>query len=332
MTRAFKLFICVFLSALAGCRSRVVGPDLREVALIDTTGWAHDIAFDGTDLYVSDRQGGFVLLDRRDLSRPPRVATPVTDVISLAPSAGRVLLASRFEGLVLATQSGAVLARLSNGDIANAVEARGDLAFIAYGLHGLVVARVAESGIHVISQLPSPGWSHGLRLSRERAFLADWNYGLRVVDIRDPSKPVEIGVLPTPATTIAVSLHEPDGRPMAALAEGHAGIALVDFDADGHPLLLCRNQLGLNPKDKPHPEAGGWVHGVAWTGPYLFVANWKRGLAILDVRDVRKPKLLLEHLTTGTSLAVAAEQQSDGSYLVYLADGEAGLRVFRFTP
>jgi len=326
-----SLWVCLTILT-AGCVQRSAGPELREIALVDTAGWAHDIALDGKDLYVADRQGGFALFEGREFGSPPRVAVPVTDIISLASSTGRVLLAARFEGLVLASKSGTVLARLANGDIANAVETRGDLAYVAYGLHGLVIARVRESGISLVSELPSPGWAHGLKLSGDRVFVADWNYGLRAVDIADPARPVEIGVLPTPATTIAVSLHQQPGRLMAALAEGHAGVALVEFDAQGHPALLARNALGLNPKDNPHPEAGGWVHGVAWSGEYLFAANWKRGLDVLDVRDVRHPRLVLERPTTGTALAVVAEQQSDGSHLVFLADGEAGLRVFRFAP
>jgi hypothetical protein len=324
------LIFWIFLAIPAGCRSRA--PELRQIALIDTAGWAHDIAFDGNNLFVADRQGGFLALDRRELNRAPRIASPVPDIISLAPIGGRLLLASRFDGLVLASESGKVLARLANGDIANAVEARGDLAYVAYGLHGLVIARVAEGGIELVSQLPSPGWSHGLRLSGNRVFVADWNYGLRVVDVSDPLKPLEVGVLPTPATTIAISLRFEDGRLRAALAEGHAGIALVDIDQNGHPSLLSRHSLGLNPTDQPHPETGGWVHGVAWSGAYLFAANWKRGLAVLDVHDPLHPRLVMEYPTTGTALAVAAELQSDGGHLVFLADGEAGLRIFRFTP
>ncbi len=323
-------FIWVCLILPAGCRPR--DPQLREIALIDTAGWAHDIAFDGNDLFVADRQGGFLAIDRREFNRAPRVAAPVADVISLAPDGGRLLLACRFDGLVLASQSGQVLARWANGDIANAVEVQGDLAYIAYGLHGLVIARVAEKSIELVSQLPSPGWSHGLKLSDHRVFLADWNYGLRVVDVRDVRKPVEVGVLPTPATTIAISLHQAEGKLRAALAEGHAGIALADFDEAGRPSLLSRHSLGLNLTDKPHPETGGWVHGVAWSGRYLFAANWKRGLAVLDVHDVWHPFVVLERLTTGTALAVAAELQPDGSHLVFLADGEAGLRIFRFIP
>jgi len=49
----------------------------------------------------------------------------------------------------------------------------------------------------------------------------------------------------------------------------------------------------LNPADRPHPESGGWVHGVAWSARHIFAANWKRGLAILDAADLHHPRLEL---------------------------------------
>jgi hypothetical protein len=117
---------------------------------------------------------------------------------------------------------------------------------------------------------------------------------------------------------------------LAALAEGHGGVSIVQIDPAGRPVRLGQNGLGLDPASPPHPDAGGWAHGVAWSGPFVFVANWKAGLVVLDARDARRPEVVLTHPTRGTALGVAAEPQEDGSTLVFLADGEAGLRVFRF--
>jgi hypothetical protein len=88
--------------------------------------------------------------------------------------------------------------------------------------------------------------------------------------------------------------------------------------------------LGLNPAGQPHPESGGWAHSVAWCGRYIFVANWKRGLAVLDAADLSDPRVVREIPTNGTALGVKTEQQPDGSWLIFLADGEAGLKVYRF--
>ncbi len=321
-----KILITVQILAFA-CATRKE-PELREIARFDTPGWAHDISLDGTNLYVADRQGGFLVFNSRSDYKMPRLSAPVQDVISMAPNSGKPVLACRFEGLVLLSASGQISDRYSNGDIANAVEVRGNLAFAAYGLRGLVTMRLADGRVQLLSTLPMGGWSHDLRLSRDQALVADWN-GLKVVDIRDPAKPSQTAFLPSPATCISLAVQDSGDSRMLALAEGHAGIALVRLDAEGRPFLLSRNYLGLNPSDPIHPESGGWVHSVAWAGRYLLAANWKRGLAVLDARDARKPKLVLEAPTSGTSLGVKTERQSDGSYLVFLADGESGLRVFR---
>jgi hypothetical protein len=305
-------------------------PVIEEIAHYATAGWAHDVALDGGLVYVSDRQGGFLVFDNAAEWSAPRVFAPVKDVISLAPHHGQPLLASRFEGLVLVSADGKVAARFANGDIANAVVTRGDLAFAAYGSHGLVIARIGEAGLDVLAALPTPGWSHDVKLWGNQALLADWNYGLRVVDVSLPQRPIEIGVLPSPATAICIALGESGGQPMAAVAEGHGGVSLVAFDVVGRPSLVARHALSLNPADAPHPATGGWAHGVAWCGDYLFVANWKRGLAVLDVRDPRQPRLIKELPTRGTSLGVKAVAEPDGHILVFLADGEAGLRIFRF--
>ena len=310
--------------------TRRSGVEITEIVATDTAGWAYDVALDGDRLYVSDRQGGFLVYQPSSVLKQPRVYHPVREVISLAPNSGEPLLASRFEGLVVVSADGRVQARYANGDIANAVVTRGDLAFVAYGLHGLVIARLAKDSIKVLSELPSPGWSHDVKLSREQALLADWKYGLRVVDIHDPGRPAEIAALASPATAIVVSVCDSGGKRVAAIADGHAGVALADLDDSGHPRLLGRNGLGLNPAALPHPESGGWAHSVAWGGRYLFVANWKRGLVVLDAGDLHNPRVIREIPTNGTALGVKAERQPDGSWLVFLADGEAGVKIYRF--
>jgi hypothetical protein len=331
--RSISLWLatCLLWAGAISCAHRPE-LDFETIGHYDTSGWAHDVTLDAESLYVSDRQGGYLVFNRDGTWTKPRIYAPAKDVISLAPHDGRPLLAARFEGLVLANRFGRSEDRLAIGEIANAVVTRGDLAYAAYGGHGLVICRFGVGGLALVSQLPTSGWSHDIKLWHNRVLLADWNYGLRVVDISVPQSPVEVGVLPSSATTICISIGELNGQPVAAVAEGHGGVSLVAFDAAGNPFLLSRHALGLRPGDAPHPEAGGWAHGVALFHKTLFVANWKRGLAVLNVQDPRAPRLIMELPTAGTSLGVKAEPGSANTIIVYLADGEDGLRVFRFRP
>jgi len=325
--RIWPAMLLILPLLTAGCSNQNV-VEIREIFHYDTPGWAHDVSLERGNIYVADRQGGYLTFSRAKGYKPTRIA-PVRDVISLSPNSGMPLLASRFEGLVLVSLGGQISDSHSNGEIANAVEVRDGFAYAAYGLKGLVIMRLSGGRSQLLSVLPTTGWSHDLRLSRDQALVADWN-GLRVIDVGDPARPSESALLRSPGTSLSLSVLESTGDRMVAVAEGHAGIAVVRLDSAGKPTLVSRNYLGLNPKDAVHPKSGGWVHSVAWAGKHLFAANWKLGLFVLDCGDLRDLQVILRLPTSGTSLGVKAERQPDGSYLVFLADGESGLRVFHF--
>jgi hypothetical protein len=268
----------------------------------------------------------------RSLGQRHEIVPAAQEVVSAAATAHRLLLAARFEGCLLASTTGRVLDRLSLGEIANAVCVRDQIGFAAYGANGLVVAKLAQDRLTFLSQLRTSGWSHDVELWSDYALLADWDAGLHIINIRDPATPRLIGSVPSPGTTIALAVSPQGSRPMVATAEGHAGIALVDLSDPQHPHLISRNSLGLNSKDVPHPPRGGWAHGLAWAGNYLFVANWKRGLAIVDVSRPERPHLVMESSTQGTALGVAAEASPNGGFLVVLAEGETGIRMLLFHP
>jgi len=335
MTRMRRIAPSIPLAVLlalpvTGCRRP---PSLHEIGAFDTPGWAHDVALDGDRFYISDRQAGYHVYSRAPVSRLASFI-PVKDLISLDPHGGAPLAAARFEGLVALSPAGEARGRLPLGDdIANAVVARGALAYVAFGLHGLVIARIEPERLQLVSSLPTRGWSHDVKLWGERALVADWDYGLRLVDVAQPEHPRELAVVPTAATAIDIALGSSGGRPMAAVAEGHGGVSLVELGDPPRLRVVGRATLGLDPSAHPHPVVGGWAHGVAWSGSYVFVANWKRGLAVLDVSDPRWPRVVAQSSTPGTALGVAAEPAGSGSDItVYLADGEAGLRILTFRP
>jgi hypothetical protein len=90
--------ISLFFLIVASCKPPNA-VELQEIAHRDTSGWAHDIALDGNDVYVADRQGGFLIFNRANNFALIKRANPVKDVISLTPNSGMPILASRFEGV-----------------------------------------------------------------------------------------------------------------------------------------------------------------------------------------------------------------------------------------
>ena len=212
-----RLRILLILPFLACSCAHHPAMELREIARFDTPGWAHDVVPAGNRVYVADRRGGFLTFDSLQRIRKPRISAPVRDVISLAPDSGMVVLASRFEGVVTVAPSGQVLGHYSIGNIANAVEMRGNLVFAAYGRHGLVILRLVNGCVQFVAGLPTGGWSHDLRISRDQAIIADWN-GLKIVNIHNVEKPSQIAFLPSPATCISLDIKKWGNERLVALA------------------------------------------------------------------------------------------------------------------
>ena len=99
MRAHIRTLILIAAGCASGC-SRPRPPLLTEVAVCDTTGWAHDVIVEHDRVFVADRQGGYAVFNRGRSWASPAVYAPVADVISLAPIDARLLLASRFDGLV----------------------------------------------------------------------------------------------------------------------------------------------------------------------------------------------------------------------------------------
>ena len=123
--------------------------------------------------------------------------------------------------------------------------------------------------------------------------------GLRPAGSRYPGseRPVEIGLAPAGDRDCPGSGQLARRTSHGAVPEGHGGVSLIDVSNPAHPALIARASLGRIPKINLIPKSGGWAHGIAWSGQYLFVANWKRGLTVVDVQDLQTPRIAVEYNT-----------------------------------
>lgn len=143
------------------------------------------------------------------------------------------------------------------------------------------------------------------------ACIANGQYGMKIVDISNPARPVETAVFPVPGDTDGV-----------AISGEYAYLA--------YPVRFQENisrLVAVDISDPYHPaEAGtltfpGFARGVAVSGGYAYVADYNSGLRIIRIADPAHPVLTGSYAMQSRARRIAV----NGNY-VYLADEEWGLR------
>lgn len=243
---------------------------------------------------------------------------------------------------VIATNAGVVLVN---------AEQAGD------GRHAPVVAsrifnppaRPTRTGIHNTS-----GTSYSVALVGDRAFIADGEAGVQILDVSNPASAVHQGGFNTSGTAFNLQV---EGN-WAYVADGDAGLAILDIRNASAPALVgtlntgrrvnavqvsgnyaylatggsAITDGGLDIVDIRNPAApvrigrftanDGAALGLHVTNEMAFLAKSNAGLVILDVSNPTDPALRgrLAGLGTARHVRVAGN-------LAYLACGSAGLNI-----
>ncbi|MFN6133536.1 MAG: Calx-beta domain-containing protein, partial [Synechococcaceae cyanobacterium] len=164
--------------------------------------------------------------------------------------------------------------------------------------------------------------ANGIALDGSRAYVADWNRGLKVVDVSNPRLPVLQSSLELSGTTVNVAVSDN----YAYLASYDKGVRIIDISNPSKPRLLgsyttsspafgvtvqgalafvtCRNGLEiLNVADPATPlsisnyrfpveEDTYWVKGPIVSGTRLYVSTRQSGVHVLDIADPAIPTLI----------------------------------------
>jgi|GEM_PF-2750047 len=218
------------------------------------------------------------------------------------------------------------------------VEVEGNYAYLfggpyyhnpAPGTHyGLIVADVSDlAALRRVGAMTFPEgkaeeeWWLGkdLAIVGRFAYVAAGEGGVRVVDVSDPTAPVEVGAfreIPL-APRLAVS------GDYAYVADRDGNIWVLDMANPAHPAKMGCYAL-------TEPLASDWTSGNAFpiqdmviSGGYLYVAAEGAGLYVLDLADPAAPTLASRY-PAGAGHAVAVQED-----LVYLLGGYSGLYILR---
>jgi len=227
----------------------------------------------------------------------------------------------------------------------------GDRAYVPYGTRGLCVVDISFGGRPVVEALvDTPGDARGVavRGRRVHAFVADWNRGMRVIELADPAEPEEVNAYDSPGKVYDVAAA--DG--FLCVADWPGGVRVVDVSDPTRPRLAG------------YQATTGSARGVAAfkavppsTGAYCIVAevphySWRRvgdryvrdlkgGLQIVDVRNPAAPDLMgtfdgysLADVTISSGHIYGASQADRYPPPSPTPDSLPfnGLQVFDFTP
>ena len=205
-----------------------------------------------------------------------------------------------------------------------AVAVKGNYAYLALGPRVAVLDVSSKSNPRLVSQSMLFGsLVEGLAVAPAAALLyvAAGDSGVYILDVADPTHPLECGMLDTPGRAVDVSI---DGT-RAYVADGEEGLRIIDVRDAQHP-----RELG-------HLATGGSAMGVAIAADHAYVAAHGAGLEVVDIRFPSSPSLVSRLGIPGYASAVDVS----GAY-VYLAEESrwsaelgnyvgGGLRVFDAT-
>lgn len=286
------------------------------LAALDTPGEALSSVFRGSTILVSDSSSGIAVVDASDPNGP-------LVVDQWHPGIQSALVARDGNLAVIAEPKKLQVLNLSNP-------------------HFPVAAGVFDRSEAI----------EDVVIENSLAFVADRDFGLRIIDIEDPDRPVQIGVYPlNTATAVAVS------GPICALTDSQDLVVLdiskpsrpqflgtVDLGMIGSDIeivgdtafLACREDgvVAVDLGDPNSPEPIGWFSvdqigvgyaaGIDVVGDVAYVAFRLGGLRVLDVSNPAR----MNEIGQPQSFTINALDVEVDESLAFVSDWHHGLWVF----
>lgn len=281
----------------------------------DTAGTAVGIDVDGVVAYVAD----FDVLRMLDVSDPAGIVELGTESApsyawDVRASAGRAYVAWAYAGLVVVDvavpSSPSTLGADANA-VGTGVAIDGDYAYVAGGAGGtFYVVDVANPAIPaVVGTLPLGQQTLRVEVAGGYAYLPVEYVGVRVVDLADPSLPVDVGLY-EPRVGLAHDIAVSDTVAWASIA--YEGVVALDVTDPSAPSELGRLEV---------MDGSGTLGGLEISGTIAAVADGSIGVRFVDISDPAAPFEL------GTVAAPDARDLVIADGLVYVATGTNGITV-----
>lgn len=326
LTPIILLFVNLLL--LSGCGKPndpeipVVLSDYEIVKKLSTPGFAQDLVMKDSLLYISQGEGGLLIVNIASPEQPVILAQLTEDVrgysskICLKDS--MVYLSAGSFGVTVINVADALnpFVTVSNLNMkpAKNVFVSGNYLLTAISEQGIAIAELSyPEQPDIRGSLSTAGYSTGLTTSSDttKLFVACGEMGLAILDISDFQdgylETILLGGCDTPGYAEDVVLDET--RSLAFLASGTAGLQIIDYSDTTNIHIVG----SIAP--------GGYAKELLYSNGMVYMTTEKSGLQVIDVSVISSP-VLAGSVDTGYALGIAMDNQ-----YIYIADEVEGLIV-----
>jgi len=329
MQKYYHIFLLIAFALLISCGTpnepeSIIGGDggYKIVSKYATSGYAQDIVLRDSLAYISQGQGGLIILS---VSNPkePKFVSEVTYGLrgysfKLAKKDSVIYLAAGGFGVSIVNVSDPVHPVITP-EIRAIAPAKnfhimGNYLFTAVSEEGINISKITNPAYPDIRQtFFVPGYAQAVCTSADSNFLfiACGEVGFTIFNISDFQDGYNdyplVGWLDTPGFAEDVTIH-PD-LPVAFLACGTGGLVIVDYSDTANVTMLSSY------------ATGGYAKEVVYDENKVYITTELRGLQIFDVTNLYSPARI-GTVETKFAMAVAL----DNKY-VYVADEQEGLII-----
>lgn len=179
--------------------------------------------------------------------------------------------------------------------------------FVAAAVMGTHVFEVTEGKLNFVTTVYDGGYHRNLKISGDRAYVADGKRGLLIIDIT--KKVPVITCKQENVSGMGIYIHDNH----AYLAAGTEGLHIFDISKPDFPKLISKCKTNADAWDV-------WI-----SGKYAYVADLQKGVTVIDVSRPSKPQKL-SWVTWDEKEPMAEIVRGEGN-IVYVAAGRHGLVV-----
>jgi len=329
MQNVFYLFITFSLALLISCGTpnepeSIIGGDggYKVVSKYATSGFAQDLVVQDSLVYISQGQGGLIIIN---VSNPkePKFVSEVTYGLrgysyKLAKKDSIIYLAAGGFGVSIVSVSDplypVITPEIRSISPAKNFHIMGNYLFTAVSEEGVNITNILNPAYPDFRQtFFVPGYAQAVCTSADSNFLfiASGEVGFSIFNISDFQDGYNIyplvGWIDTPGFAEDVTIH-PD-LPVAFLACGTGGLVIIDY-SDTSQVRMISSYI-----------TGGYAKSVVYNDSKIFITTELRGLQIFDVSNLNSP-VRIGTVETKFAMSVGV----DNKY-VYVADEQEGLII-----